>query len=172
MEKLFENKTTYNKDTYLMFLKFHAKTYNLTYILYTVFWIALLLLCIYLSFSNNSRIQGVILTIALLVFIFYRFYHPKMLVKKDLESDKISDNNINDFTFFSKNFTIQNKNGSFYYRYFMLRKVFETEDFFYLYVTKENAFILDKSTFSLGTTEEFSKFIKDKCKLKYKKKLS
>ena len=81
MEKLFENKTTYNQDTYIDFLKFHNKTYNLSYILYTVFWALLLILCIYLSFGSKNRIQGVVLTIILICFVFYRLYHPRMIVK-------------------------------------------------------------------------------------------
>ncbi len=169
MEKLFENKTTYNQDTYIDFLKFHNKTYNLSYILYTVFWALLLILCIYLSFGSKNRIQGVVLTIILICFVFYRLYHPRMIVNKEIKSEKISTNNTNTFSFFDKSFEVKNNNGSFIYKYFMLYKVFETSDFFYLYVTRENAFLISKNTFSLGTPEDFSKFIKKKCKFKYKK---
>ena len=170
MKKLFENKTTYNQDTYIDFLKFHNKTYNFSYVLYTIAWSALLILCIYLSFGSYNRIQGVILTVALIIFIFYRIIHPRMVVNKELESDKISTNNTNTFSFYEKTFEVENKNGSFIYRYFMLHKVFETADFFYLYVSRENAFLISKNTFSVGTAEEFSKFLRNKFKFKYKRK--
>lgn len=62
--------------------------------------------------------------------------------------------------------------GSFRYKYFMLHKVYETSDFFYLYVTRENAFLISKNTFSLGNKEDFSKFLKNKCKLKYRSRKS
>lgn len=170
MKKLFENSTTYHQDTYVEFLKFHNKTYNPFYIAYTIFWSLLFLLCIYLSFTSNNRLQGVILTIVLICFISYRLYRPKMIVDKEINSDKFTTNNTNTFSFFDKNFEVKNLNGKFNYKYLMLHKVFETSDFFYLYVNRENAFLISKSTFSLGTSKDFSKFISNKCKLKFKKK--
>lgn len=170
MEKLFENKTTYTKDTYMEFLRFHTKTYNLPYMAYTMFWAAIFILCIYLAFSSGNRLQGVIITIILICFVVYRVYRPKKLVDNELKSEKISTNNTNVFSFYDKNFLVENNNGVFTFRYFMLHRVFETDDFFYLYVNKENAFLVAKKTFSLGTAEDFSKFIKDKCKLKYRLK--
>lgn len=170
MEKLFENKTTYTQDTYVDFLKFHNKTYNFSYTLYTVFFSAFILLAIYLSFAEGLRIQAVLLTMVLVCFILYRIYRPIRVVNKEMESDKVTDNNTNTFSFFDKNFTVQNNNGSFAFRYFMLHRVFETADYFYLYVSKENAFLISKSAFSLGTPEGFSSFIKNKCLLKYKRK--
>ena len=92
-----------------------------------------------------------------------------MIISKELQSEKVSDNNTNTFSFYDKNFNIENKNGKFTYRYFMLRKVFSTPNYFYLYVTKENAFLISKSAFSLGDEKSFDAFIKSKCSLKYKK---
>ena len=168
MEKLFENKTTYTKDVYFNFLEFHNKKFNFSYMLYTIVWSMILFLCIYLAFSTGNRIQGVIITMILVGFIIYRIFNPRRIVDKELNSDKISTNNTNTFSFFEKNFEVKNNNGSFIYKYFMLKKIFETDDYFYLYVTRENAFLLSKKTFSLGTSEEFSKFLKKKCGFKFK----
>lgn len=168
---LFKNATTYTKDIYVEFLNFHSKTYSLSYLLYTVFWTALLLLCIYLSFGIGNIFQGLVLTLGLIVFIAYRVYRPKMIVKRENNSDKFTSNNTNTFKFFDKNFEVKNNNGSFYYRYFALHRIFEAKDFFYLYVNRENAFLISKSAFSLGTSDDFSKFIKKKCGIKFKKKI-
>lgn len=168
LEKLFVNKTTYTKDIYIDFLKFHNKKYNPSYIAYTVFWAFLFFLCIVLSFSSGNRVQGVIVTIILISFVIYRVARPKLIVSKEMNSDKFEGNLTNTFTFYEKNFEVKNVNGKFIYKFSNLRKVFETKDYFYLYVTKENAFLLSKSTFSFGTSYNFSKFIKDKCGLKYK----
>lgn len=113
MDKLFENKTTYSKDTYIKFLEFHNKTFNFSYMLYTVFWSLLLILCIYLSFGSNKRLQGVILTIGLICFIFYRLFRPKAIVDKELKSDKITDNNTNTFSFYDNHFEVENNNRFF-----------------------------------------------------------
>lgn len=169
---LFKNKTTYTQDIYVEFLQFHSKTYSFSYTLYTVFWALLLLLCMYLSFGSGNFFQGTVLTLGLIVFILYRVYHPKNIVKKEKESDKFTNNNTNTFKFFDKNFEVKNNNGSFVFKYFMLHRIFETKDFFYLYVNRENAFLVSKSAFSLGTSDDFSKFIKKKCGIKFKKKIN
>lgn len=167
-KKLFENKTTYTTNDYVLFLKFHNKRFNFSYSLYTIFWSFLFLLCIILSFNSGARLQGVVITIILLCFIIYRFVRPKMVVENELKGDKFSGNNTNIFSFYDKDFEVYNKNGKFRYKYFMLNQVFETQDFFYLYATKENAFLVSKNAFSLGTAKDFSVFLKVKCKSKYK----
>ncbi len=165
---LFENQTTYTTNDYIKFLEFHNKKYNIYYIAYTVFWSFLFLLCVFLSFGSSARLQGVVITIILICFIVYRIAKPKMILDNELKSDKLSDNNVNTFKFYEKEFEVYNKNGKFSYKYFILRKIYETEDFFYLYVSKENAFLVSKNTFSFGTSKDFTSFIKDKCKSRYK----
>ncbi|MCI8518797.1 MAG: YcxB family protein [Clostridia bacterium] len=166
--KLFINKTTNTQDAYMKFLKFHSKTFSFSYILYTVFWSFLFTLCIFLAFRGNARIQGVLLTIALIGFIAYRFFKPRMIMDNELKSEKVSTKSVNTYTFYERSFQIKNKNGTFNYKYFMINKVFETSEYFYLYVSKENAFLVSKNTFSLGTPTDFSSFMRRKFKLKYK----
>lgn len=167
-EILFKNKTKNTPESYAEFLNFHQKTFHLSYLAYTVFWSFMFLLCIILCFGSNSRTQGVLFTIALIVFIAYRILRPRMLVDKELKSDKLTTNNINTFYFYDKTFEAKNERGKFYYKYSLLYKAFETETYFYLYVNKENAFLVSKSAFSLGKAEDFSSFLKKKCGFKYK----
>lgn len=168
MNKLFENETTYTANAYVDFLRFHNKKYNVPYMTYTVFWAFILLLCIILAFGSGARLQGVIITIILICFIIYRLARPRMIVDKEFKSDKLSENNVNKFSFYDKEFVVSNKKGKFSYKYFMLYRVFETSEYFYLYVSKENAFLVSKFAFSLGSAKEFSTFMKVKCKSRYK----
>ena len=142
MKKLFENQTVYTANAYVEFLKFHNKKYNPLYMTYTIFWSIIFLLCIFLAFSSGARIQGVVVTIILVCFIIYRLVRPKMVVDNEFKSDKLSDNNINTFSFYDKDFEISNKKGKFRYKYIMLHRVFETPEYYYLYVSKENAFLV------------------------------
>ena len=48
-------------------------------------------------------------------------------------------------------------------------KVFETKDYFYLYLDEDTAFLVSKSGFKIGTPKDFSEFIKKKCIFKYSK---
>ena len=52
--------------------------------------------------------------------------------------------------------------------YWQLKRVFETEDKFYLYLDKTDAFILDKQGFEIGKVDDFREFIKRKCIFRYK----
>lgn len=126
------------------------------------------MLCIFFSFSTGLRVQGFLVTLLLICFISYRILRPKMIVQQELTSDKLDGNNTNIFSFYEKKFIIQNCKGKFEYRYFMLYKAFEAKDFFYLYATKENAFLVSKHAFSLGNAKDFGSFLKKKCKLKYR----
>ncbi len=167
-DKLFENKTKYSTDDYIEFLKFHNRKFNFYYMAYTAFWVFLLLFCIIICFRSGSRIQGVLITIILVSFVCYRTIKPKMIVDNEIKSDKYGEDSTNTFSFYEKDFEVKNKKGRFKYRYSIFRKIYETNNFFYLYVSKENAFLVSKNTFSLGSTEDFAKFIKQKCKFKYK----
>lgn len=168
LKKLFENTTTYTANAYIQFLRFHNKNNNVSYMAYTIFWSFILLVCIILAFGSNARLQGVAITIILICFVIYRLAHPKMVVDKEFKSDKFSDNNTNTFSFYDKEFEVSNKNGKFNYKYFMLHKIYETPEYFYLYVSKENAFLVSKYTFSLGNAKEFATFMKVKCGSRYK----
>ena len=53
--------------------------------------------------------------------------------------------------------------------YLQIHKVFETEKYFFLYLDEKSSLILNKEGFDIGTAEEFSKFIKGKALLKYRK---
>ena len=103
MEKLFENKTEYNQDVYIDFLRFHSKKYNFGYYAYTVIWAFLFLLCIIICFDTNMRMQGVLITILLISFLIYRIVRPQMIAKKELSSEKIVSKNVNTFEFYDKN---------------------------------------------------------------------
>lgn len=171
-EILFKNKTKNTMDSYAEFLNFHHKAFHASYVAYTVFWSFMFLLCIILCFGSNSRLQGVVFSIVLVAFIIYRFLRPKMLVDNELKSDKLTTDNINTFTFYDKTFEAKNEKGRFDYKYSLLYKTFETDTYFYLYVNKENAFLVSKSAFSLGTPESFASFMKKKCGFKFKTKIS
>ena len=169
-EILFKNRTKNTVDSYAEFLNFHHKAFHASYVAYTVFWSFMFFLCIILCFGSNARTQGVLFSIVLIVFIIYRILRPKMLVDNELKGDKLTTNNINTFYFYDKTFEAKNERGVFSYKYSLLYKTFETDRYFYLYVNKENAFLVSRSAFSLGTPETFSSFMKKKCGLKYKKK--
>ena len=148
MKPIFFNKTIYSENTYSEFLNFHSKTFIFSYLLNSIPIIGITLIIIFLHLKNFIILSTVILTIILLLYILYIFILHIQEVKKDFESVKNDDCFY--FEFFDNFFTIcknkENTTSKFFYS--NLFKIFETNNFFYLYIDKSHSFILDKNSFS------------------------
>lgn len=168
MKILFKNKTKYSKETYTKFLKFHDEKYGLSYTFFTIFILLTILYCVIFNFSNKQWITGSVFILSFIIFILYRFLKPIYLVKKELKSKPITEEKTYIFKFYDKTFKIYNDFNYDLIPYWKLKKIFETNDFFYLYVDKIHAFLINKKTFTYGTPEDFSKFLKKKCWFKFK----
>lgn len=162
MEILFKNKTKYTKQVYEKYLQFHQKKFGQKYKFTTIVTILLLCFCIFVNATNFNYITSFILFIALILFGFYRFFYPTKKVQKELKTEKFEKEKEFTFTFYERYFTISDKKFMDKIRYFKLYKIYETNEFFYLYIDKDHAFLLDKSTFSKGNISEFLKFLKKK----------
>ena len=114
---------------------------------------------------NNKNILTTLLFILLLIsFVLLRFYLPLRRLKKTKENIRKSSTSIH--TFFFYDYYLKVDKQIIYY--FKLYKIFETKDYFYLYINQDYALMLDKKGFQIGTVENFRSFIKKKCLLKYK----
>ncbi len=170
MKVIFKNKTKYSKAVYQQFLEFHQETYGVMYHTYTMAIILALLFCIILQFqSRNYEIALITLAIEI-AFITWRFKHPVTTVEKEMQSPKIENEQEFIFKFFEKCFTIYSRKLNRQLYYWQLRKIFETEDFFYLYIDRTHAFLLDKKQFEIGTSDAFRAFISRKCKFRFSSK--
>lgn len=162
MEKLFENTTTYTKDVYAEFVQFHNQKYNLKYNLYTLFVLALIVFCMVLQFLYDNIGLGILFVIFMGVFLFWRVFHPYFFVKKEANSSKVKNQMKNTYSFYDRYLEIKNSTDDVKLPYFKLYKVFETENYFYLYINKNYSFVLSKDGFSIGNAEDFYGFIKKK----------
>lgn len=168
MTPLFKNKTKYTEQNYQQFVNFHSKKYNFSYYTYTIIISLLMVYCCILGIIQKDFGITLLFACMLIVFLILRIYIPNrsyLKTKKDLKSEK---NNLFIFNFYQHYFTI----GKSRLYYFKLHKVFETKDYFYLYVDEENAALVSKSGFEIGTPDDFTNFIKKKCLLKYSKQTS
>ena len=149
MKVLFKNTTKFSKDMYTKFLTFHSKTYDFSYLLYTFVISLILIFCFVVQISGNNYFLASIFMIILLIFLFYRFFHPLNTVKKEYNSEKITKERNASYLFFEKYYIVNlNKSSkTLYYR--NLYRVFETDTFFYLYIDRTHAFIMKKDSFTL-----------------------
>ena len=166
---LFKNKTKYSKEIYREFLGFHSKKYHFSYVLFTVTITFLILFCIVLQIAYNYYLLAILSCIIFTCFCLYRYFHPISVVNKELNGKTIKEEKVFTFKFYEKYFKIQDKLQIDTVKYYQIRKAFETENFFYLYIDRTHAFIISKENFSLGTPANFSEFLKKKCILRFKK---
>lgn len=167
MKVLFKNKTQYTKDTYAKFLKFHDSKYGFKYMIVTILLVIMLIYCVILTLINKLWLLGITFILSTIIFIAYRFFYPVSQVKKELKGKAISKEKSFTFKFYERSFKVVDKINYSQLPYWKLKKVFETNDFFYLYIDKTHAFLVKKDGFTYGNVNDFSKFIKKKCWYKF-----
>lgn len=165
MKPLFKNVTIYNSKNYNQFIKFHGEKFNFSYNAYTLVMLALSLYCIILNIIQKNIILIFLFLAIFALMIVFRIYLPGkryQKTKKKFAEKKQTGITINFFKYY---FKVEQK----VYTYLKLYKVFETKDYFYLYLDEENAVLVSKDGFEIGTTKDFTDFIKKKCLFKYSK---
>ena len=169
MKVLFKNKTQYNKEIYKEFLEFHQEKYGTSYIFSTIVPTLLLIFCIIVQLQSRNFYLAILTTIIAILFAGWRFYDPIKTVKKEVQSKKIENEQEFIFKFYEKHFNIYSQKINSKIHYWQLHKIFETEEFFYLYIDKTHAFLLSKKGFEMGNSDEFAEFINRKWRFKFKK---
>lgn len=162
MEILFKNKTKYTKQIYQKYLEFHQNKFGLKYKFITILVFLLLSFCFIINLKYSNYNTTFVFIIALISFFIYIFFAPTKKIQKELKTEKFEKEKEFTFTFYNNFFVISDKKNSEKIKYWKLYKIYETEEFFYLYINKSHALLLDKSSFSKGNISEFFKFIRKK----------
>lgn len=169
MKILFKNTTKYSKKTYDEFLKFHNDRFGHMYTFITLLIAIGLFYLISMQVIYHNITVAIILCVLLTIFFLWRLLHPVSEISKEYKSDKIKNKKEFTFYFYEKNFKIRDNMNHEIMKYFKLYKIYETNDFFYLYSDKTHSYIIEKSGFTKGNPDEFSKFLKTKYWWKYKR---
>lgn len=169
MEILFKNTTTLNKDEYLELIKFHGKKNNLKYYLYTAGMALILIIGISYQIHLKNYVSLTLLSLILVGFLAYRFIEPYRKAEKEVNGEKVKGNLVNTYIFYDTNFVVKNKYGRDTLKYRKLFKVYESTDVFYLYISKEDVFIVEKDKFQIGNAQDFAEFMSKKVGYKFKK---
>lgn len=170
MKLLFKNKTKYSMENYEKFLEFHQNKYGGKYTFSTIIIILMFLFLIISQIKFKTIIPLCFTIIGLIIFLVYRYYHPRKVIEKEKNSKKVRHSQEFIFKFYEKYFLIYSKKIYTKVKYNRLYKIFETDEFYYLYIDKEHSYLISKNGFEIGTEKEFNKFINKKCKFKVKNK--
>lgn len=167
MKVLFKNHTQYTHQVYDDFLAFHHDKYHFRYQLYTFMVCLAFLFCLVLQVYYHYYSVAFLFCIGLTSFLLWRFLHPIHEVKKERESEKIQKEEKFTFRFFEKQVEVSNRKEYCKVSYGKIKHVFETPEYFYLYIDKTHSFLLAKNGFCVGSSEDFSLFIQRKCLFRY-----
>lgn len=164
MKLLFRNTTKYDKENRENFLNFHQKKYGRKELINTI----LLGLCIlYIVIFNLINISWysllILIPLLIIIYLFYRYTTKKKKEKKNKQKNR-------EYTFFfyERHIKIKSKRQFERMTYFEIKKVFETNENFFLYIDDTHSLILDKEGFEVGNEKDFAEFIKKKCPFKYR----
>ena len=162
MKVLFKNTTKYTKENCNNFLEFHTNKYWKKELLKIIlFGICILYILIFNIINKNwLLVLGAILSGGIIYLI------EKSKFKKQEKNKK----KVKEFTFYfyEKHIKIKHRREFERLKYFQIHRVFETDEYFFIYLDEKSSLILNKAGFEIGTPKQFSKFIRNKCPLKYK----
>lgn len=106
MKILFKNKTRYSEKLYETYCDFHNQTFGFRNRLKVFFICAILLFCLACQIQYHNYMLIFIFSCGIIGIIFWEFFYPFYLGKKELESDTIKKEESYTFTFFEDYFTI------------------------------------------------------------------
>lgn len=171
MEELFENKTKYSQKEYDLFLNSYKEEFKTSETIYMLLYVIFFAICSIFALRENEIVLGIVLIVGLIFYLWYKIIRPQTNVNKDKKSQKVSGKFVNTYKFYNNYFKIQNPDGKAQIYYLKLYRVVENKTHFYIYISREYAFIVSKIGFTKGSAEEFSKFIRKKVFTRYKNRI-
>lgn len=168
MEKLFENKTKYSQKDYDIFIEAYKNEFAKSDYVFILFNIVFFGLCMILAFREKEIFLGLAILIGLGLYLWFRIIRQNLIVEKTKKSQKVLGDFENNYEFYKNYFKVKNKDGEAQIFYLNLYRTIETKEFFYIFISRQYAFIISKQGFIKGTAEEFASFIKKKMPIKYK----
>ena len=161
MKVLFKNTTKYDKENCNNFVNFHSNKYGKKEL---VKFILMAIIFIYIFIFNIIYKNWYFFVAGAIVIALIYLINKKKNTKEKKSKKKVKQYT---FYFYDKYIKIRYRRQFDRMLYFQIKKIFETEENFFLYTDDKHSLILDKDGFEIGSAKEFSKFIKKKCPFKY-----
>lgn len=165
MKEIFKNRTTCTQKEYNRFLTVQIREFGVSEVIYKILGIVCFLFFLAISIRYKEYKLLVCIVPIFMFFLWANFKRPMDDIKKNKEIEEFS----NIYYFYKTYFIIECDKEKSKVFYFNLYRVIETEKSFYLYVSRDKAFLLSKEGFINSTSNEFKKFIFKRTLLKFKK---
>ena len=164
MKILFKNTTKYDKENRENFVNFHKHKYGTKELINGILiMVAISYIIIFNLMNINWYSLLIFIPVGLLIYFIYKYSTKKKKEKKKKQKNK-------EFTYFfyERHIKIKCKRQFDRLSYFEIKKIFETDENFFLYTDDTHSLILDKDGFEIGNEKDFAEFIKRKCPFKYR----
>ena len=169
MKPKFKNITKCSKELYNQFLQFHANKYGKKYKAEIIIVIISLIYMMVFNIINGNILMFLIISIICIIYILYKKVKQRKIVKKELKTSKIKNEEDIVFNFYNNSFDIILGKKKQKLSYYKLKRIHNDEKNFYLYIADTQAFIVSKNGFVNSTSKQFDEFIFKKCRFKYRK---
>jgi len=163
MEALFLNESVQTLEAQYQLNKALLKSKSLIFIIFD----ALIVLLAIVSIFGGDYFMVFFLLIIAVLFPFFPFLLSKTLVKKVYKTNKIMQNNpVNKFSFYEDYLEVEtvseNFQGKSKVNYNTLYKSLCNDNYIFIFINKQQAFMVDKSAFIKGSAEEMIDFLRKK----------
>ena len=170
MEPVFINITKSSKKIYYEFLEFHNRKFGKKEAIQTFLFFAVLIYLIVFNVKNgNFLFPVIILLIAMLLGFFYNVLHKEKVVKKELKSSKIKNQEEITYEFYNLYFDVIKNSKRNRVWYLRIHRIYQDNLNFYFYLDKTHALLIDKKGFVKGNLSEFKEYVSKRCLFKYRK---
>lgn len=167
----FSNKTLYDKKRLIRFSDF-VMLQKRFFWAFMIVATLLVSICVAFSLAIKSNDSTIFICFGLIVFIdityvFFSFVFPRIAVKKSPSLDAEVSYEFDDDCFKIDSISKNSKENA-ELKYSSLVKVMESQHDIYLFISARQAYVLDKSAFTVGTPAEFIIFLQSK-NVRYKR---
>lgn len=167
-ETRFANVTQYSEKTIQKFVTFQCFFRNpVTPVVFFLLGIATILAGI---FFDSSFLFRVIILACGVFMIVWPFLLPRRTKRELKRAYKGYRSQTALYYFRDEDFRITELQSPTLYPYFQIMEMYETKDYFYIYLNREQHYYVKKDSFKLGNSEDFSAFMKERLGNRYKKR--
>ncbi len=170
--KSIQVKTKYTEEGYYTFNRVHyrfmMRRKRLWFLLLLVLSIPLIIAYLFEPLFKNIPFAVLFLLCDTIIIIeLFTYLIPDLQVKRTLREDASVLDFENEYTFLKEALKVKNSNATQKVEYTSLYQVIETEDYFYLYLNKVSAFLINKKELTKKEKEEICKLLSEALPKKY-----
>ncbi len=165
MDTIFENRTNMTGETLAEFSKKTYKVYGKKYRSFLMIMFLLCIVCVILGLTETYMYwfsACMLLLSAFFCFMFFKGYTIKAKLNQKNMRGIYGENPQITYTFLEDNFLRDTEHSHLDVNYSQITKIIESENLYILMIVKQGL-ILKKDSFTIGNSDDFKSFIKNKC---------